>query len=284
MKRVGVVLHAGRPEAAVTGRWLVDTLASRGVQVWASEADARRIDSAHVIGGPSMPTDLDLVFVLGGDGTLLRAAEAIGRSGVPLLGINFGRLGFLSELERSELEAGLKRLLDDGFQIEERVLLEGEIVEGDKTQTIRALNDVIVAKVSTGRAVRLAISIAGVPFVSWAADGVIVATATGSTAYSFSAGGPIVSPRLECIVVTPVSPHGLFHRSVVVPPDEEVELHVLPDADEAGLSSDGLPTIPLASNARVRIRTGKERIRLAKLEPAPFWSLVREKFHLPAEE
>jgi NAD+ kinase len=284
VKRAGLILHAERTEASATGRWLAQTLAARGVEVWASAADAARIGSDQIKASDAFPHDLDLVFVLGGDGTLLRAADAVGRSGVPLLGINFGHLGFLSELERSELEAGLKRLLDDGFTIEERLLLEGDIVDGGRARTVRALNDIIVAKTATGRAIRLAVSIGGVPFVSWAADGVIVATATGSTAYSFSAGGPIVSPRMECIVVTPVSPHGLFHRSVVVPADEEVELHVLPDADEAGLSADGLPTIPLAPGTSVHVRIGKERIRLAKLEPAPFWRLVREKFHLPAED
>jgi NAD+ kinase len=284
VKRAGLILHAGRPEASATGRWLAETLAARGVEVWASDDDAARIGSDRVKGAGGLPDDLDLVFVLGGDGTLLRAADAIGRSGVPLLGINFGHLGFLSELERSELEAGLKRLFDDGFSVEERLLLEGDIEEGGKTLSVRAMNDIIVAKTATGRAIRLAVSIGGVPFVSWAADGVIVATATGSTAYSFSAGGPVVSPRLECIIVTPVSPHGLFHRSVVVPADEEVELRVLPDADEAGLSADGLPTVPLGAGARVHIRIGKERVRLAKLEPAPFWRLVREKFHLPAED
>ena len=138
----------------------------------------------------------------------------------------------------------------------------------------------IVAKVATGRAVRLGVTIGGERLISWAADGVIVATPTGSTAYSFSAGGPVVSPHIDCIVVTPVSPHGLFARSVIVPPDEEVELALEGERDPASLSADGLPAIKLAPGARVRLRAGKDRIRLAKLEPRPFWRLVREKFHL----
>jgi NAD+ kinase len=149
---------------------------------------------------------------------------------------------------------------------------------------LRALNDIIVAKVATGRAIRLAVSIGGEPLVSWAADGIIIATATGSTAYSFSAGGPVVSPHIDCIVVTPVSPHGLFDRSVIVPPDEEVVLDLMGELDPASLSADGLPAMKLAPGAQVRLRAGKDRIRLAKLEPRPFWRLVREKFHLAPGE
>jgi NAD+ kinase len=284
LKRAGVILHVGRPEAAVTARWLVETLGARGVEVWALTPDAARIDDPAVHPAKALPEDLDLVFVFGGDGTLLRAADAVGRSGVPLLGVNFGHLGFLSELERSELESGLKRLLDDGFRVEERLLLEAEIHQGPDVQTVHVLNDIIVAKVEPGRAVRVSVTIDDEPLVSWAADGVIVATSTGSTAYSFSAGGPVVSPRLDCIVVTPVSPHGLFARTVVVPPDEEVVLSLQDETDPASLSADGLPAITLAPGAIVKVRAGKERIRLAKLEPAPFWRLVREKFHLPPGE
>jgi len=280
VKRAGVILHAERSEAATTARALVETLIERGIEVWALTGDDRRIGVDGINAATELPDDLDLVFVFGGDGTLLRAAEAVGRSGVPLLGINFGHLGFLSELERSELDDGLKRLLDNGFIVEDRLVLEAEVDHGDRTESFRALNDIIVAKVSTGRAVRLAVSIGGEPLISWAADGVIVATPTGSTAYSFSAGGPVVSPHIDCIVVTPVSPHGLFARSVIVPPDEDVELLLEGEYDAASLSADGLPAITLAPGARVRIRAAKDRIHLAKLRPRPFWRLVREKFRL----
>ena len=280
MKRAGVILHAERDEAATTARALVQTLIGRGVEVWALGGDVNRIGVKGVSAAQELPDDLDIVLVFGGDGTLLRAAEAIGRSGVPLLGINFGHLGFLSELERSDLDDGLKRLLDNGFIVEDRLVLEAEVDHGGRVETLRALNDIIVAKVTTGRAVRLAVSLGGEPLVSWAADGVIVATPTGSTAYSFSAGGPVVSPHIDCIIVTPVSPHGLFARSVIVPPDEDVELLLQGTYDAASLSADGLPAIKLSPGARVRIRAGKDRIRLAKLQPRPFWRLVREKFHL----
>lgn len=284
MKRVGIVLHADRPEAAATGRWLGETLAARGVETYALEAEAARIGSPAVIATPELPPDLDLVFVLGGDGTLLRAASVVGPGSTPLLGVNFGHLGFLSELERAELEAGLARLIDDGFAVEERMILEARIDEGGSPMTVRALNDVIVEKVAVGRSIRLSVAIAGESLVAWAADGIIIATSTGSTAYSFSAGGPVVSPRLDCMVVTPVAPHGLFDRSMIVPPDEEVLVRIGGD-QAAALSADGGPAVPLASGAEVRVRPGESRIRLAKLEPAPFWRLVRAKLHLgPGED
>ena len=280
MKRVGVVLHAGRPEAASTARTLAERLVARGVEVCALADDAQRIGSPDVESTEHFSDDLDLVFVFGGDGTLLRAAEAVDRTGVPLLGVNFGHLGFLSELERSQLDDGLKRLLDDGFAVEERLVLQGEVTDGDSQRTVRALNDLIVAKGATGRAIRLAMSISGEPLVSWAADGIIVATATGSTAYSFSAGGPVVSPNVDCLIVTPVSPHGLFARSVIVSPHEEILLDVDADPDGALLSADGHAAIRVNAGAHVRVRAADDRIRLAKVEPRPFWRLVREKFRL----
>jgi NAD+ kinase len=157
--------------------------------------------------------------------------------------------------------------------------LEARIEGSGSPVTVRALNDVIVEKVAVGRSIRLSIAIGGEPFVGWAADGVIVATSTGSTAYSFSAGGPVVSPRLDCMIVTPVAPHGLFNRSVVVPPDEEVLVRVGSD-QQAALSPDGGAAIPVEPGTEVRVRPSESRIRLAKVEPAPFWRLVRAKLPL----
>jgi len=280
VKRVGLVMHGERAEAVVIGRELADALVARGIEVHAAPSDAARIAHSDVVAAETFPEGLDLVFVLGGDGTLLRAAQVVADHGIPLLGVNLGRLGFLTEVERGEVQTGLLRILDDGFTIEERSVLHGEIREAGSTTTVWALNDVIIEKVDIGRAIRLAVSIGGEPFVSWYTDGLIVSTATGSTAYSFSAGGPVVSPRLDLMLVTPVAPHGLFDRTIVVPPDEEVLVRLLPEQEKGALSADGRPGLPLSSGAEVRVRIGG-RIKLAKVEPAPFWRLVREKFGLP---
>lgn len=280
MKRVGFVMHGERREAVLVGRRLADQLVARGIEVQAAPSDAARLEHADVVASETFPEGLDLVFVLGGDGTLLRAARLVFDHAIPLLGVNLGRLGFLSELERTDVEDGLARILDDGFQVEERTVLRGEVDDEGTITPVWALNDIIVEKVDIGRAIRLEVAIGGEAFVSWYADGLIVATSTGSTAYSFSAGGPVVSPQLDLMLVTPVAPHGLFDRTLVVPPDEEVTVRVIPDPDAAALSADGGPGLPLSSGAEVRVRTGG-RIKLAKVEPAPFWRLVREKFGLP---
>jgi NAD+ kinase len=227
------------------------------------------------------PEGADLLFVLGGDGTLLRAAELACEHGVPLLGVNFGHLGFLAHLEKAELASALDDLASGDFTLDERMVIEGELVVRDSSEPVWAMNDAIIQKASVGRAIKLQVAIDGERFTSLAADGIIVATPTGSTAYSFSAGGPVVSPRLDCLVVTPVAPHALFERSLVLSPDESVTVTVLPDPDQASLSLDGRAPIDLASGAAVRLRAGERRVKLARVGGRTFWGLVRDKFGLP---
>jgi NAD+ kinase len=173
------------------------------------------------------------------------------------------------------------RILSDGFEVEERMTLEGEVyVHGQLAERLWALNDVIVEKLAPGRLIKLAVAIDGVPFTSFAADGLVVATPTGSTAYSFSAHGPIVAPGLDCVVLTPVSAHMLFDRSIVVGPRDVISITVLPDPDAVSLSLDGRKGIELITGAEVRVHGGSKRVRLAKVSGEPFWSLVRTKFGL----
>ena len=283
MKRVGLFLHGERAEAASLGRWLAEALAKRGIEVCALAADAARLgDPITPVDEASFGVDLDLVFALGGDGTLLRAAALTVSSGAPLLGVNLGRLGFLAELERGELESALDKISQDGFEIESRMTLEGEVVVGGETvERFIAVNDVIVSKVTPGRLIKLDVAIDGEPFTTFAADGIIVATPTGSTAYSFSVHGPVVSPGLDCLLLTAVSPHMLFDRALVVASNEVIEITVMPDPDAVSMSTDGRTETELPVGARVRVRAGSRRLKLAKVGAAPFWRLVREKFRLP---
>jgi NAD+ kinase len=200
------------------------------------------------------------------------------------MGVNLGHLGFLSALEDGDLDAVIDALADGGFSVDERTMVRAVITSpGTTAVTLDALNDVIVEKQRVGRSIRLRVTIGGEPVVSWAADGVIVATSTGSTAYSFSAGGPVVSPRLECLLVTPVAPHGMFGRTMVLPPDEEVAVDLATDSDPAALSPDGGTGVDLAPGSNIAVRLGDRVARLAHIEPSPFWRLVREKFGLRAE-
>jgi NAD+ kinase len=283
VKRVALFLHGDRADAEATGKSLAGALDRRGIEVCALAADASRLAGpVRTIDESDFGRDLDLIFVLGGDGTLLRAAAIAVPSGTPLLGVNLGRLGFLAELERGELEDALDRICEDGFDIESRMTIEGEIVVGGEiVDRFTAVNDIIVSKVTAARLIKLDVALGGDEFTTFAADGLIVATPTGSTAYSFSAHGPVVSPKLDCLILTPVSPHMLFDRAMVVAPNEEVTITVLPDPDSVSLSADGRKEVELPVGARVHVRAGSRRLKLAKVEGAPFWRLVREKFRLP---
>jgi NAD+ kinase len=280
---VGLVVHEGRPAAVEAARsiaaWLdersVKTRALGGEDVWATESPD---ESAFVEG-------LDLVVSVGGDGTLLRAAEVAHRAGAPLLGVKVGRLGFLTEVEPDEAAAVLERAIAGDMTVEERMAIVAEADRdgpaGWMPEPQWALNEIIVEKRSRHRLVTLASWVDGEKVTTFSADGVIVATPTGSTAYSFSARGPIVIPRLECIVLTPVSPHMVFDRSIVLAPDQQVVLEV--QGEEPGiLSADGRPSIEMPSGARVRIRRAEHPSRLVRREGGvPFFSLLREKFGLP---
>lgn len=258
MKRVGTVVHTGRPGAADAAARVGAYLHERGLTVTEAAAGA----------------DLDLIIAFGGDGTLLRAAHLAGPDGPPVLGVNHGRLGFLTAIERAHLDAALPAIAEGRLHVEERSLLAIE-VDGDDVG--RALNDAVIEKPRAGRTIRVGIAIDGQDLVSWAADAVIVGTSTGSTAYAFSAGGPVVSPRLDLMVVTPVAPHGPFGRSVIVPPDEVVSLTV---GDQAALAIDGITARMLEAGSVIRIRRDPGRLRLARLEPLRFWGLLRDKFGL----
>jgi NAD+ kinase len=285
IRYVGLVVHEGRPAAVEAARslavWLGDrgvkTRAVRGVDVGATETHDE----------DSFARDLDLVVSVGGDGTLLRAAEVAHRAGAPLLGVKVGRLGFLTEVEPSEATAVLERALAGDVTIEERMAIVAEAdhdgPSGWMPEPQWALNEVIVEKRSRHRLVTLASWVDGDKVTTFSADGVIVATPTGSTAYSFSARGPIVIPRLDCIVLTPVAPHMVFDRSIVLASDQQVVLEV--QGEEPGiLSADGRPSIEMPPGARLRIRRAERPSRLVRREGGvPFFSLLREKFGLPEQ-
>jgi NAD+ kinase len=281
VKRAALVLHADRSEAVEIGRWLAHTLADAGVEVVALPSDAARLGepvSEHAL--DEIDQGIDLMFALGGDGTFLHAAALAAPSGTPLLGVNLGRLGFLAALERGELQVALGRILADGFETTDRMAIEAKIAGGGVAQRVWALNDVSVSKVNPGRTIKLAVSIAGERFTIFAADGLIVATPTGSTAYSFSARGPVVSPALDCLILTPVSPHQTFDRTIVTGPDETIEITVLSDSDAAAVSADGRGAIELPPGSTIEVMRSEQRLRLVNVDAGPFWRLVREKFRL----
>jgi NAD+ kinase len=248
----------------------------RGIADWQAQAgDLERLRA-------ELPST-DAVVVLGGDGTFLRAARAVAEIDVPLLGLNLGKVGFLSKAEAGDLETVLQHLVDGAYTIDERMVLEGRVLRGGRMgedERHIALNDIVVARGSLARVCRLDVSIDGTHLATFIADGLVVSSPTGSTGYSFSAGGPILDPVSRNLVVTPIAAYLSAIRSVVVSPRQVVRCRVV-DAHEALVSVDGREDLPIAVGDTVEVRAVERPIRL--IEPKgspPFWDLLRHKVEL----
>jgi NAD+ kinase len=248
----------------------------RGIDEW--QAQAGDIEALR----SELPTT-DLLVVLGGDGTFLRAARAVAEVDVPLLGINLGKVGFLSKAEASDLEPVLEHIAAGDFTLDERMAIEGRILRGGglgAEERLIALNDIVIARGSLARVCRLDVSIDATHLATFIADGLVVASPTGSTGYSFSAGGPILDPASRNLVVTPIAAYLSAIRSVVVSPLQVVRCRVV-DAHEALVSIDGREDLPIAVGDTVEIRALDHPIRLIEPKGAqPFWDLLRHKVEL----
>jgi NAD+ kinase len=282
MRAVGLVPHRERPKAHALAKWAAEWLVAHGVEVRvpAEDATAAGLDT-YAVAADDFARGLDLVMSFGGDGTMLYTVQLVYPAPVPIIGVNVGQLAYLSEIEPDEFEAVLPRLVAKQFQVSERMVLEVDVDSTtDAAGTRYALNEAVLEKQRTGHMIRLDVSINGSAFTSYAADGIIVATPTGTTAYSFSARGPIASPALRCTVLTPISPHMLFDRSLVLEEHEELEFLVC-DGRSAELTIDGRELGALAGGDRVRCRAAPEPLRLATIHPRDFHQILKMKFALP---
>ncbi|HEX9259330.1 MAG TPA: NAD(+)/NADH kinase [Acidimicrobiales bacterium] len=280
MSRVAVVAHRERFEAAALARQAAQWLAERGHELYLTPDDAAALDLDDLAADRPIG-EANLLLSLGGDGTMLRAVDLLDGGVVPILGVNLGALGYLSEIEANALTAALDRFLAGDYQIDERMLLEVSVESSETTPPAvrRALNEAVVEKGSGGHTVRLAVEIDGAAFTTYVADGLIVATPTGSTAYSLSARGPIVSPRHKALVLTPVSPHMLFDRSLVLDPDEAVVIEVAGHR-EALLTLDGQEVGLLCPGDRVRCVAAAEVARFVRFSRQDFHQILKAKFGL----
>jgi len=276
VRRLGFAYNPTSEAAMELGERAGGWCRRRGIDHWAAQAG----DFDALTG--ELPTT-DLLVVLGGDGTFLRAARAVAQVDVPLLGINLGKVGFLSKAEAEELVPVLDKLADGRFTLSERMTLSARILPGgrdggDVVHT--ALNDVVVARGALARVCRLDVSIGPSHLATFIADGLVVASPTGSTGYSFSAGGPIVDPSARNLVVTPIAGYLSAIRSVVVGAEQVVRCRVV-DAHEALISVDGREDLPLQVGDVVEVRAVDRPVRLIEPEGAqPFWDLVRHKVEL----
>jgi NAD+ kinase len=220
----------------------------------------------------------DFVIVLGGDGTMLAAARAVAQAGVPIMGVNLGSLGFLTEVPVEELYPTLEALVENRATIESRSMLHSHLMRGqERIVHFDAMNDVVVAKSAIARIIEFEVTIDGHTVTSYKADGVIVSTPTGSTAYSLAAGGPIVSPTVDAFLLTPISPHSLTNRPMVVRDDREIVIQVKSVGEEAFMSIDGQTGVPVLDGDRITCRKSTRNVRLLKLGKRTFWDVLRTK-------
>jgi NAD+ kinase len=282
-----VLAHTGRETTARAARRAVARLQEAGVEVRAVAEEAQDLGLVDVRvcdAGSGAADGAELVLVLGGDGTILRAAELARQSSVPLLGVNLGRVGFLAEAEHADLEETLDRVLDRGYTVEPRSTLDVAVqVDGEQVDRGWALNECSVEKAARERMLEVVVEVDGRPLSRWGCDGVVAATPTGSTAYAFSAGGPVVWPTVEAVLVVPISAHALFARPLVTGPGTVVALEVLPSGAEAVVACDGRRSRPLPHGARVEIRTGADPVLLARTRERTFTDTLVRKFALPVE-
>ncbi|MFF3840858.1 MULTISPECIES: NAD kinase [Streptomyces] len=286
-RTVFLLAHTGRPAAVRSAELVVLGLLRCGIGVRVLEAEADDLplppSVERVKEACSDALDgCELLVVLGGDGTLLRGAEFSRASGVPMLGVNLGRVGFLAEAERDDLDKVVDRVVTKAYEVEERMTLDVVVYEnGDVLHRDWALNEAAVQKVSPERMLEVVLAIDGRPVTGFGCDGVICATPTGSTAYAFSAGGPVVWPEVEALLMVPIGAHALFAKPLVTTPESVLAVEVEPHTPHGVLWCDGRRTVELPAGARVEVRRGAVPVRLARLHHASFTDRLVAKFALP---
>ena len=288
-----VVAHARRGDTVQAAERVIGALRAAGATpVLAGEdavelaAELPSLAGVAILDDDVPVEDIELAIVLGGDGTILRAAELVRDGTAPVLGINMGHVGFLAEIERDDMDDAVRRVISRDYAVEERLALQVRVKDAHDSVIYEtwALNEATVEKASRERLLEVVIEIDGRPLSSFGCDGVVVSTPTGSTAYNFSAGGPVIWPTVEAISVVPLSAHALFARPLVVGPEHAVAIEVLERTNGVGiLWCDGRRSHDLPPGARVVVRRSDRPVRLARLHPAAFTDRLVRKFRLPVD-
>lgn len=291
VRRILLLTHTGREDAVVVAGEVVTALRDRGLVVRLLDDEAAELGLVEGERLEAVPAEkveaaeCELVVVIGGDGTILRAAELTHGSGTPLLGVNLGHVGFLAEAEHEEVDATIEAIVGRRWSSEERLTVDVSVYRGKElVETTWALNEASVEKAARQRMLEVVVEIDGRPLSRWGCDGVVCATPTGSTAYNFSAGGPVVWPGVNALLMVPISAHALFARPMVVAPESVLAVEVLAQTEGAGvLWCDGRRTVDLPPGARIEVRRGRVPVRLARLHEAPFTDRLVAKFGLSVE-
>jgi NAD+ kinase len=278
VKTIGIIPNLAKPEVVPVAKELVDWLGKRGLKTKIPKEDADSLGRPELgFSDEELAMDAEFFIILGGDGTILRAARLLEGAPIPLLGINFGKFGFLSETEASNLYDSLEKMLAGNYGLEPRAMLECTIfAKKGQRERYRALNEVVMGRSISQRLMGLDVFVNESFFVNYAADGLIFSTPTGSTAYSLSAGGPIIGPKLKLILMTPVCPHTFFNRSVIFSNDDKIKVVASPPRETVTISIDGqiVKEVPLDY---LEIEVSPFTLNLAKVDTTNFFALVREK-------
>ncbi len=294
VRRVLVLTHTGREEARAVALEFCKGLTGHGIVVRLMAAEAADLGIGPDDYDPGIELtesetdasrDCELTLVIGGDGSILRAVELTYASLTPVLGVNLGHVGFLAEAEEDDVESTLEAIVERRYTTEDRLTLDVRVYrDGELVTSTFAVNEASVEKAARQRMLEVILEIDGRPLSRWGCDGVVCATPTGSTAYNFSAGGPIVWPGVEAMCIVPLSAHALFARPMVVAPTSVIAVEVLARTAGAGvLWCDGRRTVDLPPGARIEVRRGVQPVRLVRLHDAPFTDRLVAKFGLPVE-
>jgi len=279
-----LVTHTGRRRSTAHARTVAADLIQSGftVRVMAEEAAELDLPGLVPVRGLSAADGVEIVFALGGDGTFLRAAELARPAKAPLLGINLGKVGFLAEAEIGDLDAAVRDVVNGNYTVDERLTLDATVhCDGALTTRSWALNEVTVEKGAREKMLEVLVDVDGRPLSRYGCDGVVCSTPTGSTAYAFSAGGPVVWPEVDALIVVPISAHALFSRALVVAPTSTITVTVAPYTSFALMFCDGRRVFDLAPGAVVTMRRGEQPVRIVRLRTSPFTDRLVAKFALP---
>jgi NAD+ kinase len=284
IKRIGVVVKPHQPEALETLCKLTEWLTARDIELVGGPAlDRERIEHETgcviaVLPDEELPQQVELMLVLGGDGTMIATARMLGDSEVPVMGVNYGGLGYLAEFRIEELFTALESIVAGEYKIENRVMLAVELRRGDQLVTKnRVLNDVVMNKSALARIIQIETKLNDQFVNSFRADGLIVSTPTGSTAYNLSAGGPIIFPTMNTVVITPICPFTLSNRPIVVPDDSVIEVRLMTEKEDVALTLDGQVGFPIQAGDRVVIRKSETSFNLVQPKNRNYFDLLRDK-------
>jgi len=284
IKRIGIVLKPHQPDALKTLCELIQWLSQRGIElVGGPEIEREQVEhetgcSVTEVEPASLAASVDLILVLGGDGTMISTARMIGDYEVPVLGVNYGGLGYLAEFRIEELYLGLESILSGNYRLDRRVMLHVDLERDESPIAVnRVLNDVVINKSALARIVEIDVFLNQLFVNSFRADGLIISTPTGSTAYNLSAGGPVIFPSMNAIVITPICPFTLSNRPIVVPDDAIIELRLKTDQEEVALTLDGQVGFPLKVDDRVVIRKSNTTFNLIQPSNRNYFDVLRDK-------